>query len=164
MSFRGITFVKNNQSYFVPDVIIPNSVKFELIKHIIIKYNYIEFNQKFDKIYNTSFELKPICYYIKLICDEYISMKRNGYNLAEIIKSIENKAVRVLGRRNSKLFHVDFIPMILFWRHYKIYQQNMIQDNNSSNFNEILKYLDLKEELKYGYGVLIRTFNHYLSY
>lgn len=54
--------------------------------------------------------------------------------------------------------------MICLWRHYKIYQNNRIQDNNSYNFNEILKYIDLKEELRYGFGPLIDLFNHYLHY
>lgn len=164
MQFVRNTFVQNNKTYVLPEVFVPNSVKFEYFLHVMKKYNYIEFNQKFDNIYNKNIEFKPICYYIKLICEEYTRLKRNGYNLREIIRKMQNRVIYFTERRNSRYFHVDFIPMICLWRHYKIYQNNRIQDNNSYNFNEILKYIDLKEELIYGFGPLIDLFNHYLHY
>lgn len=164
MQFERNTFIQNNTTYVLPNLFVPNSIKYKYFLYFMKKYNYIEFIQKFDKIYNEQLELKPICYYIKLICEEYTRLKRNGNNLREIIKSMQDRAIYWLGRRNSRYFHVDFIPMVCLWRHYKIYQNNTTQHNNSSNFNEILKYIDLKEELRYGYVLLIDLFNHYLAH
>lgn len=162
MQLGNNTFIQNNKTYVLPEIFVPNSIKYEYFLHFMRKYNYIEFMQKFDKIYNKQLETKPICYYIKLICEEYTRLKRNGYNLHEIIRSMQNRVIYLTGRRNSRYFHVDFIPMVCIWRHYKVIQNNRIQFNNSIMFNYILNEIDIKEELSYGYVLLIDLFNHYL--
>ena len=119
MNFENQTFIHNNTRYVLPDEFVPNSLKFELFRLVMFRYDYDEFNENFDYIYNNlhSDQIKPICYMMKSVADEYLSIKNNYENacLGSIAHRLEDRALVRLGRMNNKRFHVKFISMICCW-------------------------------------------------
>lgn len=152
-----ITFIHKNQQYFVPNTYIPNSVKFEMIRDIIFKYNFAEFNDNFHVIYNNlDMEHQHICYWIHFISEEYTRLKNENdfiseYEFGDIIATMQNDTISVYGRKNNKHFHIDFIPMICCWIRYKNDNNNWITNDDSYEITHQLKgfdyYLSLKEKL-----------------
>ena len=152
-----ITFIHNNQRYVVPNLYIPNSLKFEMIRDIIFKYNYTEFVNNFDVIYNNlNIEHQHICYWIHFISEEYMRLKNENdwipeFEFGDIIATIQNETISVYRRKNNKHFHIDFIPMICCWIKYKNNDNFWITNDDSYEIIHQLKgydyYWSLKQKL-----------------
>ena len=145
-----ITFIHRKQLYVVPNVYIPNSIKFEMIRDIIFKYNFSEFNDNFHDIYNSlDMEHQHICYWIHFICEEYTRLWIDfDLEFNQIIQSLKWDMVSVFGRTNSKHFHADFVTMICCWRKYKTKYNNWITNDDSHEIIHQLKHLDYHLSLK----------------
>ena len=133
------TFTHNNRTYTFVQQHLDNSLKFELIRDVMFGFNYNQFNENFYTIYNTfhSDQIKPICYMIKTIADEYMAIK-NQYNtvpIGSIISNLEDRALIRLGRRNSKKFHIKFIAMIVCWVRFKTNENEWLTIDFSPDVN-----------------------------
>lgn len=139
-----ITFRHNNELYFVPKVVIPNSLKFELIRDIIFEYNYAEFYRDFHEIYNSYDEQRQhICWWIFEICNQYKLIEHEyEMDFADTILYMQNEMMSVFNRKNSKIFHIDFITMICCWMRYKNKDNQWKTRNNSYEITHQLKHLD----------------------
>lgn len=123
------------------NIISSNIIKYELIRDIIFAYDYTEFNTNFIEIYNHYFDndRKYICLVIRYITDLFTSFD-DDIPLRRIIESIKYQLIHEFGRKNSKLFYVDFVDIIILWTQFKINNQWITKDNFSYIIEQDKKY------------------------
>lgn len=154
----AFTFTHRNRNYDIPQIYVPNSLKFELIRDIIFKYNYVDFICHFDDIYNNlDIQTRHICYWIHFIGKEYTRLKMDndripGFGFGDIIANMQNDTISVFGRKNSKHFHADFIPIICCWIRYKNIHNQWTTNDGSYEITQQLKghdrYLTLNGKIQ----------------
>lgn len=149
----------HNRTYNVPNIDTNNKQNFVVLKDIMLSYHYFEFLDNFDNIYNNFDDYhKRACYWICTICDEYdkIKSKNKSLNLTKIIQRITDQANKKY-RFNNKVFHLNYIGFILYWKYYKVDRNNC---NTISKFNDILTDLCLPSNLTTGFPRLLKDFDN----
>lgn len=138
MSFtfvRPLTLNLNNQTYRFPEINVPNSIKFEYLKHLMTKYNPQEFMLNFDRIFNQQIEWQPVMYAMFTIARQFFIEFEDGVNVVTIAARLQQHAKLILRRKNSARFHTQFVPFVCLWM---ICYIRDLEDE----FNEMVAYYD----------------------
>ena len=147
----------HNTTYNVPNVNTNNRDNFAVLKQIMLDHHYFEFMDNFDDIYNNCDDYgKRACYWVIVICNEYTNVKKqnNRLNLTKIIQHLIFEGSKKY-RLNNRVFHLNYIGLILCWKYYKVDRNNC---NTLTKFNEILTGLNLAN-LTQDLPTLIKTFD-----
>lgn len=144
MQSETIRFRHHNEEYFAPMVFVPNGLKFELIRDIIFEYNYPEFCRDFLKIYTSYDEQRQhVAWWIHEISERYNLVKREyELSFSDCILYLQQEMMEIFGRKNSRVFHIDFITMICLWIKHKNEDNQWTTRNNSYEITHQLKHLD----------------------
>ena len=155
-------FTFNNKQYRLPNIQTNNRKNFDVMKKIMGEYTYNEFAKNFDHIYNNSDDYsKVMCCYMREICEQYDTLKKNdpSSGFGSIVCKIKIEAECEF-RPNNRHFHVNYINLVLYWKYYKISYNNC---NTIRLFNDLLKDLELPNDLRSGFPELVDIFKEGLK-
>lgn len=157
---KNMDSVSNNVIYKVPtNTVLNNRSNFEVLKSIMLSYDYSTLHRDFNVIYNNFNDdyYKYMCYIIITVCDKYaeVKSKNQHYTLNGVIQNIINKGLEKY-RRNYCRFHLNYIGFIIIWKYYKINRNGC---NTISKFNDILSNISLPSNLTTGLPSILKKFD-----
>lgn len=138
-------FIHNETLYSFNNEFISNSEKFNILQNIIFEYNYVEFYRDFNEIYNSANDKKrQMCFVVLTFCDEYDKYETDAPYLdtGDIIAILRNEMLESVGRKNSRVFNLSFIDMIICWRCFKGRFNNWITIDSSYEITHQIKNIN----------------------